>query len=147
MGATTNSNSGWFANACGRNVCDRMVRKQITAGHGTRSTAARGYLCLSLSRSRLRHFPALARFARLEQARDAARDQARNRARWLLTRLGGQPWSALLNLSGAYSPAQSLVGCPASTGRSRPQASRPMSQALARPSTGVERTGVKRFHG
>ncbi len=124
MGATTKSITGLFANVCGRNVCDRMVREQIAAGHGTRSAATQGYLTLSLSW--LGHFSWL--------------NEARDQARWLLKRghhvlmVGGQPSSApfnsseTANLSGILSPAR----CPAG---SRPQA--------------VEclRTGVKRFHG
>ena len=126
MGATTKSITGLFANVCGRNLCGRIVREQIaagvpTCGSGTRSAATQGYLPLSLFG--LSHLSwrdplaCLARFFRLGQARD--------QARWLLKRLGGQPTSALPSMSGILRPAW----CPARQG----------SGASGRPQTGVGR--------
>jgi hypothetical protein len=123
MGATTKSISGLFANVCGR-----FMREQIAAGHGTRSAAAQGYLSLSLSW--LSHFSWRDQFAWLDRL--ARLDQARDQARWLLKRLGGEPSSAfsnrsglLPNVSGILSPAR----CPAPR----------RSQAAGRPLTGAQR--------
>ncbi len=107
MGATTKSISGLFANVCGR-----ITREQIAAGHGTRSAATQGYLSFPLSW--LSHFSwpdqfaYLVRLARLEEARD--------QARWLLKRLGGQPLSALPNASGSLPNMSGILSptqCPA----------------------------------
>jgi len=118
MGTTTKSITGLFANVCGRNVCDRIVREQNAAGHGTRLAAAQGYLSLSLAW--LGHFSWL--------------NEVGEQTRWLLKRLGGQPSSAptnswkTANMSGILSPARCLAS-------SRPQA------------IGRLPAGVRRFHG
>ena len=131
MGATTKSITGLFANACGRKVCDRIVREHFATGHGTRSAAAQGYLSLSLRSIPLwglRHLSWL--------------NQAGDQAQWLLKRLGGQLSSALSNLSGLFPSTSSVLKparCPAS---SKPQVMEP------RPlDGGRQRLGVGRFHG
>jgi hypothetical protein len=130
MGATTKSISGLFANICGRNVCVRIAREHFTAGHGTRSEAAQGYLSLVLAGlspvSWRDRFSSLGRFSRLEKTRD--------QARWLLKRLGGQLASALSKMSGMFPNTSGIlrpVWCPA----------RPRPQAGSRPDMGVVRFG------
>ena len=112
MGATTKSISGLFIHVCGR-----ITRKQIAAGHGTRSAATQGYLSFALSC--LGHF---------------SWSEARDQARWHLKRLGGQLSSVLRNNPGILLPAR----CPASP---RPEAFGPGSRVVGR------HTSVQRFHG
>ena len=140
MGATTKSITGLFANFCGR-----VTRQQIVAGQGTRSAAAQGYLPLSTSAISLSWRDSRDSIANLDLF--SGLKQAREEARWLLKRLGGQLSSALPSMSGILSPAR----CPASPSEangSRPtalvsvQANGPRSQVVGR-----QETGVHRFQG
>ena len=137
MGATTKSISGLFANVCGRNVCGRNVREPISAGHGTRSAATQGYLSLALSW--LRHASWRDRFSCLDQF--SWPSQAREQARWLLKRLGGQLSSALPNMSGMLPSTPGML--PATSGILSPA----RCPARARSQAAGALTGVQRFHG